>query len=131
MSSSSLKILASVLVAIGVGLCATFGAQLTPKTLQVVTYKLADSKEAVPLEVEAPLDRVQQWWSISSLPFCGGLCLILLGSGLARSAQSSVMKKLSTTESSQDSIDLSSSLEQIINEVKTLQNLVNTEHSTE
>lgn len=129
MSSSSLKLLAALFVALGVGICATFGAQLTPKTLHAVSHKIAPSTKVIPSKVEAPLDRVYVWWSLSSFPFCGGLFLILLGSGFARTAQSSAMKKLSSIDSGQNILELETGLELIINELKILQELMQAKQS--
>jgi hypothetical protein len=130
MSISHLKLMAGLMVAIGVGVCATFGAQLTPKTLHAVTVELAKSNQ-IPIQstdrsVEIPSERVSAWWSMSAIPFCGGLLLILLGSGLARSAQTSALKNLST-ESGTQSLSLQEGLELIINELTELQRLLDGE----
>ena len=94
MSSANIKLLSSILVAIGVGLCATFGAQVTPNTMTSLSQELsksAASKSAIThpatSTVEAPLDRLSSWWSMSALPFSGGLALIIIGSLMARKQQ--------------------------------------------
>ncbi len=96
MSPTQNKLIANLLVVIGVGVCATFGAQLTPKTLQAVTIEQVKknqessrlvASELPSIEVEAPVERVKTWWSLSALPFTSGLCLILLGSFWARKLQ--------------------------------------------
>ena len=96
MSSAQIQKLSSLIVAIGVGLCATFGAQLTPKTLDAVTADLVSThqlkegqtSESRPTpEVEEPSARVMTWWSRAALPFGGGLLLIFLGSMMARRAK--------------------------------------------
>ena len=91
MSQAQSKLIANLLVVIGVGLCATFGAQLTPKTLHAVTIEQIKTKKlsnaTLKVEIEAPFERVKTWWSLSALPFSGGLLLILFGSGWARRLQ--------------------------------------------
>ena len=91
MSQAQNKLIANLLVIIGVGLCATFGAQLTPKTLNAVTIEQIKAKKlsnhTPKVEIEAPLERVKMWWALSALPFSGGLLLILFGSGWARRLQ--------------------------------------------
>ena len=122
MSHLQSKLIANLLVIIGVGLCATFGAQLTPKTLNAVTVEQIKAKKLsdtlTKIEIEAPLDRVTTWWSLSALPFSGGLLLILLGSTWARHLQHK--------ELSQDPNEASSDVSATLNSEESLQLMIQT-----
>ena len=115
-----------MVVAIGVGLCATFGAQLTPKTLKVVTIELSEAKSQNSNEksvmIEEPMARVMAWWSNAGVPFSGGLLLIFLGSFIARGAKRAALTDANEGLSAQGSQSLNTALEAVISHLETTLN---------
>ena len=136
MSHSQSKLIANLLVIIGVGLCATFGAQLTPKTLNAVTVEQIKvnkiSDQLTKVEIEAPADRIKVWWTLSALPFSGGLLLILLGSTWASRLHHAELSQDPSVASSNTNATLDSeeSLQLIIQTIQELKTLLsNNDHS--
>lgn len=134
MSQSSMKSIATLLVIIGVGLCATFGAQLTPKTLLVVTQERALAHKLTPKitqsEIEAPTERVKTWWSLSGLPFSGGLLLIIFGSLFARRAESNALNSTESQPNGLASLNAQESLEKMLSVIQSLQELTKTSENS-
>ena len=123
MSSSNVQILSGLLVAAGVGLCATFGAQLTPKTLEAITIELnvkpKSEKKGV---VEEPIARVTTWWSNAGVPFSGGLLLIFVGSFMARSAKKSSFSDTNDPAEGAQAHNLTLTLESLTSRLEELLN---------
>lgn len=94
MTPSLLKKLANLLVIVGVGICATFGSQLTPQTMAEISESIRIRSQDTHVaqhtkksKIEAPVDRLVIWGDRARIPFGAGLILIIAGSLLGRKAR--------------------------------------------
>lgn len=124
MSTAKTQLISSLIVAVGVGLCATFGAQLTPKTLEAITQELSvsqkDKNKHTSPSVEEPLARVLTWWSKAGEPFSGGLLLIFFGSFMARAAKKSSLSQSGDETSDKGTQQLNHTLNEMISQLEAI-----------